>query len=556
MRRPDLIALERYRNLLSSIPEEMGMVLMRTGYSPNIKERRDFSCAVFDSNGDLVAQAAHLPVHLGSTPQSVKAAMTEVDMEKGDCVILNDPYRGGTHLPDITMVEPLFAGGDDPSFYVANRAHHCDVGGRNPGSMGLARCIEDEGVIIPPTRVKTGGEIRYETLKRMISRMRNPEERMGDLKAQFAANSVGRRRLLELVRKYSLEEVKFYMGALLDHSERMVRSLISGIPDGRYEAIDHMDDDGITGEKIPIGISITVSGESIHVDFHGSSPQVPGSINAVRAVTLSAVFYVLRCLVEGDIPTNSGIFRPIHLSLPPASVVNASRPAAVAAGNVETSQRITDVLLLAFSGALPEMVPAASQGTMNNVTVGGSCSGGACGEGKEEYTYYETIGGGSGAGPGWNGESAVHSHMTNTLNTPIEALEHVYPIRVTRYAVRRGSGGTGIYRGGDGIVREYEFLDDAEVTMLSERRRIAPWGLQGGEDGERGRNVLIRDGRETVLPGKVNLKVRKGDRVRIETPGGGGYGRRRDPAECLSMAVQDVGSVWTGTKKEQSFSFI
>lgn len=521
MQRPNPVALERYRNLFSSIAEEMGTVLQRTGYSPNIKERRDFSCAVFDSRGEMAAQAAHLPVHLGSTPQSVKAAMHEVTMRDGDCVILNDPYRGGTHLPDITLVEPVFTGQERPSFYVANRAHHCDVGGRNPGSMGLTTSIEEEGVIIPPTKIRAAGVLNKTLLEGILSGMRDPGERRGDLNAQLAANAVGKRRLLEFVRKAPAEEVSHYMEALMDHSERMVRALISGIPDGTYRAVDHMDDDGTGQRNMPVAVAVTVKGDEVRVDFSGSSPQVSGSVNAVMAVTLSAVFYVLRSLVDEDIPTNSGIFRPIELVLPPGSIVCASYPAAVAGGNVETSQRITDVLLRAFAEALPDMVPAASQGTMNNVTVGGidPLSG-------REYTYYETIGGGAGAGPGTDGESAVHSHMTNTLNTPVEALEHAYPIRVTRYGLRRGSGGNGRKRGGDGIVREYEFLGEAEVTILSERRRIAPWGLLGGEDGKRGRNVLIRDGREVELPGKVNLRVRKGDRLRIETPGGGGYGTK------------------------------
>lgn len=521
MREVNNIKLEIFRNLLSSVAEEMGVVLQRTAYSPNIKERRDFSCAIFDSDGDIAAQAAHLPVHLGSTPESVKAAIRAVKMAPGDSVILNDPYRGGTHLPDITMIEPLFV--DDassPSFYVANRAHHCDVGGRTPGSMGLSSSIEEEGIIIPPSKLVAGGELNTALLENIISNVRDPEERRGDLYAQLAANSVGRKGLLELVRRYSLEEVLRLMGALEDRSESMVRNLIRGMPDGIYKATDRMDDDGFGKTKLPITVTLNVKGEEIVIDFGGSSPQVTGSVNAVRAVTLSAAFYALRCLVRGDIPTNSGIFRPITLRLPEDSIVNASHPSAVAGGNVETSQRITDALFLAFSKALPGKIPAASQGTMNNVAIGGRDARTGV-----EFTYYETIGGGTGGSEYGPGESAVHSHMTNTMNTPVEVLEHTYPFRVTKYRIRRGSGGAGRNRGGDGIVREYEFLGDAEVTILSERRAVGPWGLEGGTEGAAGRNLLIRDKGEKLLPSKVNLKVKKGDRLRIETPGGGGYGK-------------------------------
>jgi len=514
------ITREIFRNLLSSIPEEMGAVLQRTGYSPNIKERRDFSCAIFDSKGDIAAQAAHLPVHLGSTPQSVKMAIDTVEMFQGDCVILNDPYRGGTHLPDITFVEPVFiSGGNEPSLYVANRAHHCDVGGKTPGCMGLCSHIEDEGLIIPPIKLVERGELNRNLMGTIISKLRNPHERKGDINAQIAANSVGRRRLLELVDKYSLETVLCQMKALQDHSERMVRELISRIPNGIYRATDLMENDGKGSLNIPIALALTVEGDGIVLDFSGSASQVAGSINAVKAVTLSAAFYALRCLVREDIPTNSGIFRPIRLVLPENSIVNASYPAAVAGGNVETSQRIADVIFLAFSHAISGKIPAASQGTMNNVTIGGIDP-----ESGEEYTYYETIGGGTGGSSVGKGESAVHSHMTNTMNTPIEALERAYPLRVTKYLVRKGSGGKGKYGGGDGIIREYEFLGEAEVTILSERREMGPWGLKGGEDGKPGKNVLIRDGREEILPSKVNLEVKKGDRLRIETPGGGGYG--------------------------------
>ena len=521
MQEVNSIGLEIFRNLLSSVAEEMGEVLQRTAYSPNIKERRDFSCAVFGSDGCLAAQAAHLPVHLGSTQESVKAAIRAVDMVPGDSVILNDPYMGGTHLPDITLIEPVFVDErGSPSFYVANRAHHCDVGGRTPGSMGLSSSIEEEGVIIPPSKLFEGGELNTALLGNILTRVRDPEERRGDLYAQQAANSVGRKRLMELVHRYSLGDVLCLIGVLQDRSEELVRKLIRGIPDGTYAATDHMDDDGLRSVKLPICVALTIKGDDVIMDFSGSSPQVPGSVNAVRAVTLSAAFYALRCLVREDIPTNSGIFRPLTLRLPADSIVNASYPSAVAGGNVETSQRITDAIFLAFSKALPGRIPAASQGTMNNVAIGGRDP-----ETGREFTYYETMGGGAGASETGRGESAVHSHMTNTMNTPVEVLEHAYPFRVVKYRIRRGSGGAGRNPGGDGVVREYEFLGDAEITILSERRRFAPWGSNGGGAGLPGRNVLVRAGEETELPSKVNLTVRKGDRVRIETPGGGGYGK-------------------------------
>jgi len=517
----DIIKLEIFRNLLSSVAEEMGTVLQRTGYSPNIKERRDFSCALFDSTGDIAAQAAHLPVHLGSTPESVKKIIETVDMSPGDCIIANDPYMGGTHLPDITFVEPVYTKKDSiPSFYVANRAHHCDVGGKTFGSMGLCTRIEDEGIIIPPSKLLSRGKMNHSLMKKIMCRVRNPEERKGDFMAQLAANAVGKKRLLSLVEKYSLDEVLFYMKALQDHSEKMVRELIIEIPNGTYTAVDHMDDDGLDEERIPIIIKVTVENDEITMDFTGSAPQVTGNINAVHAVTRSAAFYVLRCLVTEDIPANSGIFRPINLILPEKSIVNASYPAAVAGGNVETSQRITDVIFLALSNALPGRIPSASQGTMNNVAIGGvdQRSG-------EEFTYYETIGGGTGASTNGNGIDAVHSHMTNTLNTPVEALEHAYPFRVIKYKIRKDSGGTGFHKGGDGIIREYEFLGDAEVSILSERRTRGPWGLNGGGTGKPGKNILFREGQKIILPSKVNIKVKKGDRLRVETPGGGGYGK-------------------------------
>lgn len=517
----DPIKLEVYKNLFSSIAEEMGVTLCRTAFSPNIKERRDFSCAVFDGDGEMVAQAAHIAVHLGSMPLSVKSAIDRMPMGPGDVVILNDPFSGGTHLPDLTMVSPVFPpGGRSPLFYVANRAHHADIGGISPGSLPLSTEIFQEGVRIPPVRLVAGGVILKDVLNLVLANVRTPEEREGDLTAQIAANTIGERRLQEVCEKYGADEARRSMDALKLYAERMTRAAIAGIPDGEYAFEDFLDDDGIGSDPVRIAAKITVRGDSAVVDFTDSAPQVRGSVNAIHAITLSAVFYVFRGIVGGDIPSNAGIMRPLKVVTRPGTVVDARFPAAVAAGNVETSQRITDVLLGALGRAIPDRIPAASAGTMNNLTVGGvdPRTGGA-------YTYYETIGGGCGATPVHDGASAVQTHMTNTMNTPIEAIEHAYPLKVTRYAVRRGSGGSGRFLGGDGIQREVEFLAPATVTMISERRKIPPYGLEGGEPGLPGENRLVRGGAETRLPGKFSISVEAGDRLLVSTPGGGGYGR-------------------------------
>ncbi len=514
------ILLEVFKNRFSSISEEMGMTLNRTAFSPNIKERRDFSCAVFDANGDMIAQAAHIPVHLGSMPLSVKSAIEALDWEEGDMVMLNDPFKGGTHLPDITIVAPVFAGGDHPSFYVANRAHHADVGGMSSGSMPLARSIFQEGLIIPPLKVVEKGKIDRKIMGFLLNNVRTSTEREGDFAAQIMANITGVRRTIQLIEKYGLEMVAFYSGALMDYAERMTRDTISRIPDGTYEFEDYMDDDGFGHEKIAIHVSIRVDGDSARLDFTKSHDQVEGSINAVYAITLSAVLYVFRALVKRDIPTNAGCLRPIEVITRKGTIVDAEFPAAVAGGNVETSQRIVDVILGALSQALPEVIPAAHQGTMNNITIGGIDP-----RNDKPFAYYETIGGGMGATAHSDGESAVHCHMTNTLNTPIEALEYSYPFLVTEYSIRRGTGGAGRHTGGNGIVREVLLLGDAEVTVLSERRHIPPYGLFGGEPGAVGKNIVIRDGAPEDMGGKFSVSLKKGDRVRIETPGGGGYGK-------------------------------
>ena len=531
----DPIALEIFKNLFISVAEEMGATLGRTAYSPNIKERRDFSCACFLSDGKMIAQAAHIPVHLGAMPASVRAALDAFDAwTPGDLVVLNDPYLGGTHLPDITMVSPVFADGiPSPQFFVASRAHHADVGGMSPGSMPLATEVYQEGLIIPPVRLVEGGRTVQAIFDIILRNVRTPAERRGDLAAQMAAHRVGERRLLEILGRYSLEETLRYARGLLAYAERLTRAAIRRIPQGTYAFVDEMDDDGSPGAQRldaatpPSGphirVSVTIDDGEMIVDFAGSSPAVAGPLNAVRAITESATWYVARCVTGADVPANSGAFAPVRVLVPRGSILNAEPPHAVAGGNVETSQRIVDVVLGALAKALPDLVPAASLGTMNNLTIGGTDP-----QRGAPFAYYETVGGGAGAGPAGDGLSGVHVHMTNTLNTPVEALEYAYPFRVRRYALRRGSGGRGKHHGGDGLVREIEVLCPAEVTILSERRRTAPYGLNGGEPGARGRNVLIRDGAEQELAGKVRLQARPGDVLSMRTPGGGGWGAPAD----------------------------
>ena len=518
----DPVKLEIFKHLFSSVAEEMGMVLRRTGYSPNIKERRDYSCALFDARGRMIAQAAHIPVHLGAMPLSVKACLDSMTFEPGDVAILNDPYHGGTHLPDISLIEPIFIEHHGKTRWIglaANRAHHSDVGGISPGSMPLSRELYQEGVIIPPLKLIEKGQLQQGIMDLLLANVRTPEERAGDLRAQIAANHKGVQRLQQMAEHYGVDELEAMMQGLLDYSERMMRDLIRNLPDGTYEFQDVMDDDGIDPQPAEIKVAIRVDDDHVIVDFSGSSPQRAGSINAVYAISLSATLYVFRALTGLDIPANSGCLAPIEVIAPLGLLVNARPPAAVAGGNVETSQRITDVLLGALAQACPEKVPAASQGTMNNVTIGGWDP-----ERRRSYAYYETIGGGMGARPTKAGASAIHTHMTNTLNTPVEALEFAYPFRVLRYAIRRGSGGAGRFRGGEGAIRELEMLADAQVTLLTERRRFAPYGLHGGQPGQTGRNTLRRAGEIQPLPGKASLALKAGDVLCIETPGGGGYG--------------------------------
>jgi N-methylhydantoinase B len=520
--RNNAIQLEVFKHLFASVADEMGVRLKRSAFSPNIKERCDYSCAVFNAGGKLIAQAEHIPVHLGAMPLSVQACLNRLTFNPGDVVIVNDPFEGGTHLPDITLVSPVFTlvkGQETLLGFVANRAHHSDVGGMSPGSMPLSQELYQEGIIIPPLKLVSAGQRNQELWDFFLANVRTPIERAGDLHAQLAANRTGMERLQSLVERYGYVEVAANMEGLLAYSEQMTRTLIATLSNGTYRYEDYLDDDGIDPDPIKIAVAITIQGEEILVDFEGSAPQCKGSVNAVYAITVSATAYVFRCLLGLDIPGNSGCMAPVTVRAPEGSVVNARRPAAVAAGNVETAQRIVDVLIGALAQACPDRVPAASQGTMNNVTIGGWDP-----ERQRVFAYYETLGGGMGAGPQHPGASGVHSHMTNTLNTPVEALEYAYPFRITQYCLRQKTGGPGDFQGGEGVTREIEFLHEAQVTILSDRRQTKPYGLAGGLPGNTGRNVLIREGEETVLPGKMQLEVRAGDRLRIETPGGGGYG--------------------------------
>ncbi|MCH8066203.1 MAG: hydantoinase B/oxoprolinase family protein [Chloroflexi bacterium] len=522
---PDPTALAVFHALFASVAEEMGVTLGRSAHSPNITERRDFSCAVFDADAKLVAQAAHIPVHLGAMPVSIQAALPLAPFAPGDVVILNDPYLGGTHLPDITLISPVFEPDGRHALvgYLVSRAHHADVGGMTPGSMPLATELYQEGVIIPPLRLLRRGRRNEEALSLLLRNVRTPGERRGDLDAQLAAHRTGEARLLELVARYGRRQVARRMRELQDYAERLTRAAISDIPNGVYEFEDALDDDGASDERVTIQLRLTVRRDRLHFDFTGSAAERPTSVNAVAAVTRSAVYYVVRCLLAEDAPTNDGCLRPITLTMPKGSVVNARPPRAVSAGNVETSQRIVDVVLGALAKALPDRIPAASAGTMNNVTIGGFDS-----ERGRPFAYYETLAGGAGAGPTGDGLSAVHTHMTNTMNTPVEVLELTYPFRVREYAVRRRSGGTGSHTGGDGLVREYEFLSPAQVTIVGERRRRGPWGLRGGESGATARDTLILpNGRRRRLPSKGQFTVEAGARLRIETPGGGGWSRKR-----------------------------
>lgn len=508
----DPITLEVARNRFSAVAEEMGGVLRRTSLSPNIKERADCSAAVFTASGEMLAQAEHIPVHLGSMPESVAACIRGFDPRPGVQYAVNDPFHGGTHLNDLTIVAPVFAGGRHIA-WVANRAHHADVGGEAPGSMPAhATRVDQEGHIVSPMVAVVEGRWSEEFVVPFVEASRTPWERRGDLDAQMGANAVAVARLAEIYEKEGRERYEEVTMALLDYGQRRTEVALANLPDGRYEFSDYMEHGE---EDVAIRVAVVIEGGSLLADFTGSDPQVEANFNAVEAVTRSCLYYAVRVATDPSIPANGGCYRPIFLQAPDGTIVNALPPAAVAAGNVETSQRIADVLLGALSQAAPDRIPAASQGTMNNVLIG-----------NDDFAYYETVAGGQGARPSRDGQSGIHTGMTNTQNTPIEALHTHYPFRVTSYTLRRNSGGDGRFRGGEGIHREIVFGAASTLSLMGERRRNAPWGLAGGGPGAVGEDWLVRrNGDRERLPGKVTVDVEAGDRLIVLTPGGGGWGK-------------------------------
>ena len=508
------VELGLFSSRVAAICEEMGALLGRVAFSPNIRDRLDYSCALFNRQGHLLGQATHIPVHLGSMAYAMVDLVSAREWQNGDMLILNDPYKGGTHLPDITLVAPVFASGGLIGF-CANRAHHADIGSDAPGSMPVSRALAEEGILIPPTLLMENGNVDEEFMQSLLHRLTSPETSRGDFNAQIAANLLGASRLQNLVEETGSGEFRKQETALQSWAETLVRQNLASIPAGRYRFTDYLDDDGHGQTDIPITVTVSVNDDGVVVDFAGTAAQVEGNLNCPMPVTAAAVFYVFRCLLPAHTPACHGALQGVAISAPTGCLVNADSPAAVAAGNVETSSRIVDAVCGALAQALPEQFAAASQGSMNNLAMGKRGSGG--------WDYYETLAGGMGAANDGNGRSARHSHMTNTLNTPVEVLELNYPLRIRRYAIRKGSGGEGEFLGGDGVVRQYCFLEDAEVSLLTERRNHAPWGLKGGRSGNCGRNEL--DARE--LPGKVRFDALAGQTLTIKTPGGGGYGRAK-----------------------------
>lgn len=515
----DPIELSLFSSRVSAICDEMGVVLRRTAFSPNIKDRLDFSCALFGPTGELFAQAAHIPVHLGSMAYAMRGIVEAVDWQMGDLLAVNDPYLGGTHLPDVTLISPVFLSKQDSGSgtdvllgFVANRAHHANIGCDTPGSMPLSSTLEEEGIVIPPTLIMRKGQ-----LQAGASLLPDIDVKLtGDFAAQAGANKVGVERLLELVTKVGKGQYLAAMEQLNDYGDKITESVLGQLKTGTYTFSDTLDDDGKGSRNIELAVSLHIENASIELDFTGSSDQVPGNLNCPEAVVAAASYYCFRCLMPADVPACAGLFRRIKLKTRKGSIVNAHRPAAVAAGNVETSTRLVDLVFGALAQALPEQIPAASQGTMNNVAMGyiDPDSG-------DRWDYYETLAGGMGGGPNASGLSGVHSHMTNTLNTPIESLEMNYPLRVNRYEKRQGSGGAGVNVGGEGIVREYEFLQPTELSLLTERRRRGPWGLNGGATGAVGVNLL----NDEPIASKCTISVNAGDRLTLMTPGGGGWGQ-------------------------------
>ncbi|MEN8169567.1 MAG: hydantoinase B/oxoprolinase family protein [Pseudomonadota bacterium] len=513
----DSIELSIFSSRIEAVCEEMGAVLRRTAFSPNIKDRLDFSCAVFDAQGELCAQAAHIPVHLGSMAYAMRGIVGSIGWNEGDMVVVNDPFLGGTHLPDVTLIAPLFSEGKLLGF-VANRAHHADIGGNSPGSMPISKSLDEEGIILPPTHLLRDNKLDEALLERIVGFTANAHELHGDFSAQMSANRSGAARLAELVKGMGIAAYGEALIELNDYAERLARSALARIPDGEYHFEDCLDDDGLGNTDLTIAATVSVMHDDIQVDFTGTVAQTTGNVNCPLSVAAAGVYYVFRCLMPDNTPACAGAFRAITLSAPEGSLLNAQRPAAVAAGNVETSTRVVDVICGALAQAISEQIPAASHGSMNNLAMGSR--GGEAGK----WDYYETMGGGMGAGASGGGLSGLQTHMTNTLNTPIEVLEMSYPLRLHRYALRRGSGGAGYRHGGDGLVREFEFLAPAEVTLLTERRRYAPWGVAGGAAGAVGENRLNSE----LLPGKVMVSVVTGDRLSVATPGGGGWGRKEN----------------------------
>ena len=521
---PNPIELSLFSSRIESICDEMGAALKRAAFSPNIKDRLDFSCAVFDAKGLLCAQAAHIPVHLGSMAYAMESIVAQVQWQEGDMIVVNDPYMGGTHLPDVTVIAPLFVAGQLVAF-VANRAHHANIGATAPGSMPVSRTLQEEGVVISPTHIVRQGQQQHSVLERLAGleagTLENahgqltPGQRasVGDFTAQISANRIGAKRLHGLIERYGVQGYVALVNSLNDYAETLALSSLQAIPNGRYRFEDVLDDDGAGTANIPIVATIDVANGAIEVDFAGTSAQVAGNVNCPLSVAAAAVFYCFRCLMPDQMPVCAGAFRPIHLKAQLGSLLNALFPAAVAAGNVETSTRLVDVILGALAQAIPERIPAASHGTMNNVAMGWA-------DGDAFWGYYETMAGGMGASDQAAGLSAVQTHMTNTLNTPVESLESHYPLQVNRYEVRRGSGGAGKHCGGDGLVREIQFKQPACVTLLTERRHSQPWGLQGGSAGASGLNQL----NQQTLEAKTTFNVKPGDVLTVATPGGGGWG--------------------------------
>lgn len=527
----DAVTLEVIRNACTAISEEMNANLIRTGYSPNIKERRDCSCAIFDADGDMISQAENMPVHLGAMPFSVAAALETYPadtLDSGDAILLNDPFRGGAHLPDLTLVTPVFHDGELIAI-AANRAHHADIGGSRAGSVAADSTeIYQEGIRIPPVKLFAAGDVVDDVMNIILTNVRTPDERRGDLRAQQAANETARERLRGVVDKYGRETLSEAISEIQNYSERRMRQEISALSDGTYAFEDVLDDDGQGNTDIPIRAAVRIDGDEVAVDFEGTADQTAGPMNAVRAVTASAVYYSVRCITDPDIPPNDGCYRPIDIRAPEGTVVNASPPAAVVGGNVEVSQRVTDVILGALADVAPERAIAAGQGTMNNVTFGGTDP-----RDDTPYAFYETQGGGSGARDGGNGMDGVHVHMSNTMNTPAEVLQTAYPLSVVRYEYRTDSSGAGRFRGGLGLRRDIRVHGHkANFSLLAERRRNAPYGIAGGRDGDTGDDKLVQDGKKRDIDPKSIHALGDGDIISIRTPGGGGYGdpSGRDPA--------------------------